>query len=160
MDNNEQSSDSESGQPQDSGRVPDEQFSVSSPLPLTSSQPSISAPPRSKARLLFNIGIATLLVVVIVVALSPTRDAILNHFIGPTPTSTPNITPGDNLFYIQDTPKGSIFIDERQITHLPVFGKDHPLQLSPGKHQIRWEATPFQPLSCIVSVPSSPTNST
>ncbi len=146
------------GQPKDARYIPGEQSSASSPLPLTYPEPSIPTPPRRKAGLLFNIGIAMLLVIVIVVALSPVRDAILNHFIGPTPTPTALITLGDNLFYIQAIPKGSIFIDERQIMHLPVIGKDHPLQLSPGKHQIRWEAAPFKPLSCIVSVPSSPTN--
>ncbi len=115
-------------------------------------------PHHRKRRRIFVLSLWILLLVVIIGAVTPVRDIVLTHFFPSARTSSTPIPSGDNLFYIQAIPKGSIFIDERQITHLPVIGKDHPLQLSPGKHQIRWEAAPFKPLSCIVSVPSSLAN--
>lgn len=112
---------------------------------------------RRTSRILFIAGLWILLLVVIVGIFTPVRDIVFSHLFPVAGTPTATIPVGDNLFYIQSTPKGNIFIDERQIPHLPVIGKDHPLLLSPGKHQIRWVDAPFKVLSCIVSVPSSPT---
>lgn len=109
---------------------------------------------RKKGRFFVNIGIWVLVFVIIIVVLSPARDAILNHFFHQTSATTPTVTPGDNLFFIQAIPSGSVYLDGHLLIQPPTPG-GKPLSLSYGRHQILWKAAPFNPLSCIVSVPSS-----
>ncbi len=115
-------------------------------------------PHRSKRRLLFVLSLWILLLVVIIGVVTPVRDIVLTHFFPPTSTPGTPIPPGDDLFYIQDSPRGAISIDGHRITHLPDMNKqphpDAPLRLSRGKHQIVWDSPPFKPLVCAVSVPS------
>jgi len=72
---------------------------------------------------------------------------------GPSPTPTPTLFPGANLFYVTIDPLwGHISIDGRVIAHLPALGST-PLTLSSGGHTITWNAPPFSPQQCIVYVP-------
>lgn len=110
--------------------------------------------PRSRMRLVINLSIWTLLLIVIIVAVSPARDALINHFRSSAPPPEATIAPGDNLFFIQAIPQGNIYIDGHVLAHPPtVEGK--PLRLSEGRHQILWKADPFEPLSCVITIPSS-----
>ncbi len=114
-------------------------------------------PRRSKVRIAFILSLWVLLLAVIIGAVTPVRDIVLTHFFPPTSTSSTPIPPGDNLFYIQDSPRGTIFIDGHPVTHLPDMTKvppDAPLHLGRGKHQIVWDAPPFKPVVCAISVPS------
>jgi len=73
--------------------------------------------------------------------------------IGPSPTPTPTLIPGENLYYITTNPRwGTITIDGRQVSHLPAIGST-PLQLSPGEHEVVWNVAPFISQKCFVSVP-------
>lgn len=72
---------------------------------------------------------------------------------GPTPIAT--AFPRSDLFYIQQSPPwGSVTIDGHKLDHLPTFGSDKPLQLSPGTHQVVWHADPFPPQHCVIFVPN------
>ncbi len=110
--------------------------------------------PQRNMRFVFNLSIWVLLLIVIIVAVSPARDALINHFFGSAPPPAATVTPGDNLFFIQALPQGTIYIDGHLLAHPPAVG-GKPLRLSPGRHQILWKADPFEPLSCVVSIPSS-----
>jgi hypothetical protein len=115
-------------------------------------------PPRNRLRLGFTITIWLVLIAVVVAIFSPLRDVALNHIFPPSITSTATVTAGENQFYIQASPQGIITIDGRPVTQLPAVGTGTPIQLSRGQHKIVWQAEPFAPISCIVSVPSSITN--
>ena len=69
------------------------------------------------------------------------------------PTLTP-LPPGESdFFYVQGNPSwGQLFIDGRRVTHLPLVGEP-PLRLQRGVHVLRWQASPFEPVSCTISVP-------
>ncbi len=113
--------------------------------------------PQRNMRLVINLSLWVLLLIVIIVAVSPARDALINHFFSSAPPPAATVTPGDNLFFIQAIPQGTIYIDGHLLAHPPAVG-GKPLRLSPGRHQILWKADPFEPLSCVVSIPSSVSN--
>ena len=115
-------------------------------------------PPRNKVRLAFTISLWLALILVIAAIFSPLRDMALNRIFPPSITPTTAITAGDNLFYIQASPTGTVTIDGRPVTHLPAVGTGSPIRLSRGEHKIAWQANPFPQLSCIVKVPSSIVN--
>ncbi len=109
--------------------------------------------PRNRLRLGFTITIWLVLIAVVVAIFSPLRDIALNHIFPPSITPTATVIAGDNQFYIQASPQGTITIDGKPVTQLPAVGTGTPIQLSRGQHKIVWQAPPFLPLTCIVSVP-------
>ena len=115
-------------------------------------------PPRNKVRLAFTISLWLALLLIIVAIFSPLRDVALNHIFPPAITPTATVATGDNLFYIQAAPTGTVTIDGRAISQLPAVGTGIPIRLSRGEHKIAWDASPFPQLSCIVNVPSSIVN--
>ncbi len=116
--------------------------------------PEDDRPPHNKARFAFTIALFLVLVLLIIGIFTPVRTVVINRFTAPTPTAT--LASGDNLFYIQATPKGTISIDGRTLTNVPDPNSGSaPLQLARGIHTITWQAQPFAPVSCAVSIPSS-----
>ncbi|MHB8596461.1 MAG: hypothetical protein ACYDER_06580 [Ktedonobacteraceae bacterium] len=115
-------------------------------------------PPRNNVRLAFTISLWLALLLVVVAIFSPLRDIALNRVFPPSFTPTATVTTGDNLFYIQASPMGTVSIDGRPVSQLPAVGSGPPIRLSRGEHKIAWQASPFAPLSCIVNVPSSIVN--
>lgn len=110
-------------------------------------------PPHSKARFAFIVALWLVIILLLIAIFSPVRDVVINRFLTTAPP-TPTIVPGGNQFYIQAFPQGTITIDGHAVTHLPKLSNgDLPLTLARGEHKIVWQAPPFQPLSCIVSVP-------
>lgn len=66
----------------------------------------------------------------------------------------PMVEPGSNLLYIEASPPwGSVSIDGRPVSSLPIDGVDQPLQLSVGAHVVKWHADPFPPQYCNLFVP-------
>lgn len=115
-------------------------------------------PPRNNVRLAFTISLWLALLLVVVAIFSPLRNIALNRVFPPSFTPTATVTTGDNLFYIQASPMGTVSIDGRPVSQLPAVGTGSPIRLSRGEHKIAWQANPFAPLSCIVNVPSSIVN--
>ncbi len=115
-------------------------------------------PPRNNIRLTFTISIWVVLILVVVAIFSPLRNVALNRIFPPSIMPTATVTTGNNLFYIQASPTGTVTIDGRPVTQLPAVGTGSPIRLSRGEHKIAWQANPFPQLSCIVNVPSSIVN--
>lgn len=68
------------------------------------------------------------------------------------PTST-GIADG-NLFYIDASPVwGRLLIDGEPVAHVPLVDTNQPIALGRGQHVLVWQVRPFQPQSCIASVP-------
>lgn len=75
---------------------------------------------------------------------------------GANAVPTPTLVPGSNLFYVQTSPAwGDFFVDGQKLAHIPVDPSvDLPLQLSPGVHEVTWQADPFKQ-QCTIIVPPS-----
>ena len=75
---------------------------------------------------------------------------------GTSAIPTPTLVPGSNLFYVQTSPAwGNFFVDGQKLAHIPVDPSvDLPLQLSPGVHEVTWQADPFKQ-QCTIIVPPS-----
>ena len=127
------------------------------PVPATeSSRPSL--PPRSpsyrKWQLPLTAAFIILTILIILATTPPARNLVTNVFIGPIPSPTPTLAPGIDLFYFQGSPSwGQLSIDGHSIPHLPVIQKEPPLRLSRGPHLLTWQAAPFLPQRCTLSVP-------
>jgi hypothetical protein len=62
---------------------------------------------------------------------------------------------GSQPFYVDvDIPWATVTLDGAPVGVSPV-GSAAPLVIAPGKHQIRWQAEPFQPQGCVFSVPAA-----
>lgn len=107
---------------------------------------------RRRVRLL-ALGSAALLVAVVVGALALHGAAGL-----PLPglPGAVSLLPGEiNHVYLDvDVPWATVTLDGRTITP-PIIGKQPPLTLAPGTHHLRWTAAPFDPQSCLLSIPAS-----
>ncbi len=120
------------------------------------------APPKSRSTQRRPNRILRLAIVVCAVLLTlqvipnslPTLQSMIQqavfHFI-PSPSIA--LPQGYGSFYMDiDTPWAKVFGDGQQI-HLPRTGIDEPLTFGRGRHLISWRATPFQPQSCLLSIP-------
>ena len=129
------------------------------------SEPSHAAlRPRSLARRRWQLELTAALVILIVLVIlattAPARNLVVSVFIRPTPSPTPTLAPGVDLFYFQGSPSwGQLSIDGHLVAHLPIMQKEPPLRLSRGLHVLTWRAKPFLTQRCTVSVPPSSTDS-
>lgn len=109
-------------------------------------------PARRGPRPVHVIGTIVLILIIIAGGLAAART-IGKGVIGPAPTPTPTLFPGENLFYVTTYPSwGTISIDGHKMTHLPKVG-DTPIELSEGGHEIVWNAPPFPAQRCLIYVP-------
>ncbi|HZS77253.1 MAG TPA: hypothetical protein VFA41_11625 [Ktedonobacteraceae bacterium] len=112
-------------------------------------------PPRHSRRPWIITGIFLALIVIIVGGLFLSHTLSGARVFSPTPT--PTLVPGSNLFYVQTSPGwGTIAIDGHAQKHLPADpAADAPLALSAGTHDIAWNAAPFVTQHCTLIVPPS-----
>ena len=108
---------------------------------------------RSRRRTEFALATGLIVLAIVAVLGTPLRNTLFPFFFHAPSTPTAIPIPNDNLFFIQAAPWGNVTIDGRTLSPLPVPGKDAPIRLSRGLHQIIWHADPFQPVTCTVSVP-------
>ncbi len=94
--------------------------------------------------------IIVLLVVVLVGIVTPLRNVIFSPFSPSTPTPLPTFPP-EAVTFLFDPHMGSVTVNGHTYQH------GVTVQLSNGKYQIVWRGEPFQPITCTVSVPYSPT---
>ncbi len=81
-------------------------------------------------------------------------SSFLSSFFGSTPTAEAG-SQNIDLFYISAGPGWAhLTIDGTPTAYLPFVGSRAPLRLSPGTHQLRWQAAPFPAQSCTLSFPS------
>ena len=94
--------------------------------------------------------------VALVMTIAPTREALRGVVFGPTPTATKPVPAGEDNLYVTLSPHwGSVSLDNRVFTRLPVEGIDQPLRLSRGRHMLRWRYAPIIDYSCQLTVPSA-----
>ncbi len=114
-----------------------------------------------RIQLLVTVSVVSLLLFVLLSSYVPMRNRLVQTFIPPVATSSVNAGPNVELFYFDANPTwGRLFIDGRQITHLPSIANANqvPLRLTRGRHLLRWVAAPFVPQRCVVSVPFNTTD--
>jgi len=104
--------------------------------------------------------IVTAVLVVTLVALTltitPTRESLLGAVLRPTPTATVPVRAGEDNLYIALAPQwGTVTLDSRALSHLPVEGIDQPFHLARGVHVIRWRFPPIIDFSCRLTVPTA-----
>lgn len=106
-------------------------------------------PPRRQVKPSVIAGIIALVIVVAAGGIF----AVTRFTGGANAVPTPTLVPGSNLFDIQTSPGwGTVFIDGQKLGHLPDPTKGEVLQLSPGIHQVTWQADPFVQ-HCVLIVP-------
>lgn len=87
------------------------------------------------------------------------RSFVLTGVLGINPTPTSVTGPEIDLFYVNAAPPwGTLSIDGKKLGRLPDPAAGLPLHLGPGSHRLIWRAAPFPTQSCVISVPSLPTD--
>lgn len=121
-------------------------------------------------RLLLTCACALALAFAIVGLLASTQTtphAALNALLGiPSPTPTATLEPSAGVFFIEHrVPWGVLTVDGKRNDALDITqmqGGSDPLDdplsfaLPRGRHQITYNAPPFTPLRCVISVPAAP----
>ncbi len=81
-------------------------------------------------------------------------SSLFTGIFGPAPTPTESTLSNTNLFYVNKGPGWArVTIDGQRLLNPPVVGREPPLRFPSGSHRITWQAAPFPPQSCVVSVP-------
>jgi hypothetical protein len=94
--------------------------------------------------------------VALTMTIAPTREALRGLVFGPTPTATKPVPAGEDNLYVTLSPHwGSVSLDNRVLTSLPVEGVDQPLHLTRGLHVLRWRFAPIMDYSCHLTVPTA-----
>lgn len=135
-----------------------------------SPRPRPPGTPRAPRRRLFvTAGCALALILTITGLLLSTQSdphAALGRLLGiPTPTATAPLPLGAGIFFVAHrVPWGVLTVDGKRndaldITQVPYGSNvDTPLSflLARGRHQVVYDAPPFTPLRCVVTVPAAP----
>lgn len=136
----------------------DSQASATTSLPRVRTRIS---PERLHRRRLLQLGgtlaISVLCLLLVLRNVPGLGSALITGIFGPAPTPTTAAATGPNinLFYVNATPPwGILSVDGKRVAHPPTPLLSQPLQLTPGQHHFSWQAEPFQPQSCVISVPS------
>lgn len=99
-----------------------------------------------------------LALLVLVAAVPALRTGAQSWLSAVVPTPAATLAPGSDRFYFSaSVPWGAVSLDGHAVT-LPRIGRDPPLALARGVHQLEWRADPFLPQRCLLSVPYSASN--
>lgn len=113
------------------------------------------------AQLMLAVSVIVLSVLMVLGNFPSARNVTVSMFFPSTPTLTPTLISGVDLFYFDASPSwGRLFVDGKPIAHLPIIHVDAPLRLPRGHHMLDWQADPFQVQHCTVSVPPNFTTDT
>ncbi len=102
-----------------------------------------------------SIVLCLLLLIMLVIpnSLTRVRDISVQLYDRVVPPPTPTLAPSLDSFYFDvNIPWTQVTIDGQAI-QLPFIGSGTPIKLTMGRHTVRWQAAPFQPQSCIITVP-------
>lgn len=110
-----------------------------------------------RQRIVRVVGPAIVIIVALLLILNsivPTHS-LLGLLAGPTPGATATFVPNIDHFYLDAGPPwGKLTLDGQPLT----FSTLEPVQLARGHHQFVWQASPFQPIRCTLSVPIAKTD--
>ncbi len=116
----------------------------------------------TRRRLFQSAGILILVLFCLVLLLDSAtglRSFVLTNILGVNPAPTSMIGPNIDLFYVNATPPwGVLSIDGNRQARPPDPAAGLPLRLGRGSHHLTWRAAPFPIQSCVISVPSLPTD--
>lgn len=115
-------------------------------------------------RLAGTVGVVLLALVLLLGVSTPLRAGLQAVFI-PAPattlTATSPILPGEDLFnFDPDIPWTTITLDGHPLQNALITYYEPPLRLARGQHHLTWTAPPFEPQTCIFSVPPQPGSDT
>lgn len=136
----------------ESSRGDYEQRGRNEPLQPTSVHVSLRTKLTRRQRLVRIAGSAIVIIVALLLILNSIVPAhsLLSVLAGPSPTATATLAPNIDHFYLDASPPwGKLTLDGQPL----VFTTNAPVQLSRGRHQFVWQASPFQPVHCTLSVP-------
>src|SRR2546425_3767150 len=106
-------------------------------------------------------GVVMLALLVIIGGYIPALLVPARGYLSPRQGSStlPNVlVPGADLLYIQRTLSWStVSLDGHVLSRQPIISSDAPMRLARGSHQFVWDAEPFEPISCMLSVPAAST---
>ncbi len=109
---------------------------------------------RLALRVIFAAWTIILLAAFIFAALPPLRGMAVSIVFGPTPIPTATISPqAQHFYFISNLPWGTVSLDGKLLAHVPSL-QDKPLQLARGHHIFTFQAEPFTPQSCTISIPT------
>ncbi len=110
-----------------------------------------------RQRIVRIIAPAVVIIVALVLILNsivPTHS-LLGLLAGPTPTATATLAPNIDYFYLDAGPPwGKLTLDGHSLS----ISTLESVQLARGHHQFVWQASPFQPIRCTLSVPITKTD--
>ncbi|HEU5374554.1 MAG TPA: hypothetical protein VFV38_03860 [Ktedonobacteraceae bacterium] len=124
--------------------------------PTRSRGPAVLRRPRLTARqqklsLAFTAALFILVLSLLLGSASDVRGLLAQTLFQSRPTN--NLT-----FYVRSNPSwGQFTLDGQALPHPPMPGRDAPLTLAPGTHQITWHAAPFTIQTCALHVPNAST---
>ena len=105
-------------------------------------------------RVLTLVMLVLVTVVGMLISNTSVRSLINNRLYAYFPLPTPTPSPWQETFYVEANPPwGTLAIDGREMSRLPVPGIDAPIYLAPGQHTFLWNAPPFLTRRCTFTVP-------
>ncbi len=114
------------------------------------------SPRQRRIQLIITVSIVGLLLLGLLGSYAPVRTTVVGSIIPPIPSPTATLVPGINSFYFDANPPwGHLFVDGKLVPHPPNAKGEAPLQLSRGRHTVRWTAASFTPQQCMLSVPAN-----
>jgi hypothetical protein len=124
-----------------------------SPAPRSVLAPRLSRRARQR-RFIATAGVILLALAVLFSASPALRASLGGAFVALQPTAP--LLPSQDQFYLDlEVPWTVVTLDGHRLA-LPQIGRDLPLRLARGSHRLVWRAAPFQPQSCVLTVPTQP----
>ncbi len=105
-----------------------------------------------RQRIVRIVALAAVIIVALVLILNSIVPAhsLLGVLAGPTPVATATLAPNIDYFYLDAGPPwGKLTLDGQPLT----FTTNMPVHFARGHHQLAWQASPFPPIRCTLSVP-------
>ncbi|MHB8600660.1 MAG: hypothetical protein ACYDER_28125 [Ktedonobacteraceae bacterium] len=134
-----------------------ERSDLNETVQLTPVHVSLRAKLTRRQRIVRVSGSAIVIIVALLLILNsivPTHR-LLGLLAGPTPIATATLASNIDHFYLDAGPPwGKLTLDGQPLT----FSTLEPVQFTRGHHQFVWQASPFQPIRCTLSVPVATTD--
>ncbi|MGZ3582107.1 MAG: hypothetical protein ACXWP6_05120 [Ktedonobacterales bacterium] len=102
-----------------------------------------------------------LLPLAIILGANPNLRAAIDSLLHPVTTFANSTAPGSEQFdLVHITPWGDMHIDGQAVPRNYVLQRFRAVKLAPGTHTLDYNAPPFAPLHCILTVPADPASDT
>lgn len=99
-----------------------------------------------------RLGVAVAAVLLALILLFAGNSALWQQALAVAGLTSPASAATNSYYLAVDVPWAGVTLDGRPLRR-PIMGSDPPLVLSPGRHQIGWQAPPFAPQRCTLSIP-------